>query len=75
MVAARTRASDHPLWLSLSFSRAKAEEEAREEEEEEEAPPASSLARRSQAASAEGSMPKRAQTSGATQLVKKFLSF
>ena len=66
MVAARARASDHPFWL-FSFSRTgRSDGEAAEAGEDEEAP--ASLARRSQAASAVASMPKRAQTSGATQL-------
>ena len=66
MVAARARASDQPFWL-LSFSLVGSDADAADDDEEVEAP--ASLARRSQAASAVGSMPKRAQTSGATHLM------
>lgn len=67
MVAASARASDHPLWL-LSVSLAGSDDD--DENVDEDVP--ASLERRSQAASAVGSMPKRAQTSGATQLLEEF---
>ena len=68
MVAATALASDHPFWRLRGFPTGT-------EEEEEEERPASLDQRRSRAASAEVSMPKREQTSGATQLRRELRRF